>query len=130
MRGLKRPDTHDELDHAWDTGIADECETFLSGRHADALRALGHFAPVWSWLNEAAHADEAHLRSVADSNVDDTDVERRTRRSIARAVICATRDRELADLQRESLVPLELDIAGTDLSPRRLVELVGRALYL
>lgn len=108
-----------------------ECEAFLAGAYADACHRLGLRAPVWTWLNEAAHADADRLHAIASAiEPAHADIERRTRATLARAVVSAMSDRSLADLQRELLVPLELRLAGTELTPRRLVELVGRALYL
>ena len=78
-----------------------------------------------------AHADTDRLRAIASTiEPAHTDIERRTRATLAPAVVSAMSDRSLTDLQRELLMPLELRHAGTELTPRRLVELVGRALYL
>ncbi|HVM54136.1 MAG TPA: hypothetical protein VM262_13135 [Acidimicrobiales bacterium] len=111
--------------------LADECEAYLAGRLVEALRHHGTFAPVWTWLNEAAHAGETQIRQRAEKSLPvDADVETRTRSAVARAVLGALGQRELHVLQRDLLVPLELRLAVAELSPRRLIELVGRALYL
>ena len=132
MRALRR---RDDLvlpgEPILDTDLADECAAFLDGSLVRSLQEHGVFAPVWTWLNEAAHGDESELRRLAeDLDPDAIEVQVRTRSAIARAVVHALTDRRLTDLQRDLLVPLELRVAGTVLSPRRLVELVGRALYL
>lgn len=131
MRALKRRDDVAGEEPILHTDLADECEAFLEGSLVRCLQGHGAFAPVWTWLNEAAHGDEGEIRLLAEQlDTDATDAQVRTRSAIARAVVHALTDRRLADLQRDLLVPLELRVAGTVLSPRRLVELVGRALYL
>lgn len=132
MRGLKRQSMQaDAADESVESDVADECEAFLAGAYVDACHRLGLRAPVWTWLNEVAHADPDRLRAVASTiEPDHADIERRTRAALAQAVVAAMSDRGLTDLQRELLVPLELCLAGTELTPRRLVELVGRTLYL
>ena len=112
-----------------DSELATECEAFLAGTYVDLLHERCDRAPVWTWLNDAAHGSMSRLEEVAAADVDG-DIEAVTRRTLASAVVCACDDRDLLDLQRTHLIPLELSIAGTELSPRRLVELVGRALYL
>jgi hypothetical protein len=131
MRGLKHESIEVEpLDPEVESVIGDECDAFLRGAYLDTLHRGGHRAPVWTWLNEAAHGEAEQLRTTASfASLDDGDVELRTRITVAIAVTCAMHDRTLVDLQRELLVPLELALAGTDLTPRRLIELVGRALY-
>lgn len=132
MRALKRHSGHQAVrEEPVGTAIADECGAFLAGAFVTALHEQGRRAPVWAWLNEAAHSDGAHLRQLADDlDPESPDVEVRTRSAIARATVHALADRPLSDLQRDLLVPLELRLAGTVLSPRRLVELVGVALYV
>lgn len=121
----------DATDEPVESDVADECEAFLAGAYADACHRLGRGAPVWTWLNEGAHADADHLRRVATApEPERADIEQRTRATLARAVVSAMDDRSLDDLQRSVLVPLELHVAGSELTPRRLIELVGRALFL
>ena len=112
-----------------DSELAAECEAFLTGTFVDLLHDRCDRAPVWTWLNDAAHGSRERLCALAASDVAG-DVEVVTRTTISRAVLCACDDRDLVELQRTDLIPLELAIAGTELTPRRLVELVGRALYL
>jgi hypothetical protein len=111
------------------SGIAQECEAFLAGTFIDVMHEGRRLPPVWTWLNDAAHGSTERLQGIAAGEAGG-DVEVTTRATIARAVLCAGADRDLLELQRSSLIPLELRIAGTELTPRRLVELVGRALYL
>lgn len=103
--------------------IADDCEAFLRSDLAARWReTIG--APVWTWLNAVAHGD---VRALAVRPVADGDVEGRTTRTIARAILGDGREVEL--LQREVLVPLELSVAGQVMIPRRLVELVTDTLF-
>lgn len=134
MRWFSPPDPRSTggrhaLDVLDDHTVADECQAFLAGAYVDARHADGCSAPIWSWMNEAAHADAAHLTALSTVPIDDVDVELRTRVLLARAVVSAARTQPLADLQRDVLVPLELTVMGTDPTPRRLIELVARALY-
>lgn len=130
MRGLKRQNDEVGHDDALTTGLSDEVEAFLHGTLAERHR-YGSFAPVWTWMNEVAHGDPAVVRDgAARPDLEDEDIEGRTRSALARAVVGAMGDRDIRELQRDVLVPLELRIIGTDLTPRRLVELVGRALYV
>jgi hypothetical protein len=106
------------------TTVADECEALLSGQLAEHHRSRGH-APVWTWLNAIAHGDEQVVRDIATRPGDD--VETTTTAALARAVLADGRQVDV--LQREVLVPLELRIAGDVITPRRLVELVGQAVF-
>ena len=106
------------------TIVADECEALLSGRLAEHRRSSGH-APVWTWLNAVAHGDDHDLRRLAAEVGDD--VETVTTAAVARAVLAD--GRPVDALQRDVLVPLELRIAGEVITPRRLVELVGQAVF-
>jgi hypothetical protein len=110
--------------------IGAEIESFLSGRYVEELHRLGRRAPVWAWLNEAAHATKHDLRATAAAYPpDDPDVEARTRGTLARALLGRGGDDGIERVQRALLVPLELAIMGQSMTPRRLVELVCRTLY-
>lgn len=106
------------------TDVSAECEALLAGTLADLLARHGE-PPVWSWINAVAHGNDDRLRALAAG--DATDVRAATMRTIASAVLA--HGGELPTLQREVLVPLELAQVGEVMTPRRLVELVGRALY-
>jgi hypothetical protein len=110
--------------------LADECEAFLAGRWADCRRTHDRPLPRWAWLNQAAHADVGRLREAAARPADTgswpgDDIQA----VLARAVLAASASGDLARLQREVLVPLELRLMGTVMSPRRVVELVTATLF-
>lgn len=108
-----------------------DCEAFLSGRYAERLRRRAVPVPTWAWTNLLAHGTEADLRSELASS------QRALRRGwpAARAYLttevltAVDRGTRLADLQREVLRPLELELAadGSD-DPRRWVVGVAAAL--
>jgi hypothetical protein len=102
-----------------DLGVARECEDFLAGEIGD------HSGSVWTWLNVIAHGDEERVRTIAAAG--DGDLRACTQRSLARAVLAS--GRPIGSLQTAVLVPLELDIVGVVMTPRRLIELVGRAVF-
>src|SRR4051794_19485182 len=45
--------------------VSEECETFLAGRYADHLQAVGRPVPPWAWLNALAHGSDSDLRALA-----------------------------------------------------------------
>ena len=124
MRLLSRHTRNDD-DPVIATPVGDECASFLAGTVAAVHRVDGH-APVWTWLNVIAHGDSSAVEALADDG-ETADVERATQATIARAV--RADGRELTALQRDVLVPLEVGLVGTVMTPRRLVELVGKAIF-
>lgn len=133
MRAMKW--RHDDVDSEEDvdtptTTIGDECEAFLAGRFVPHRWPEGSATPVWAWLNEAAHGEAEHIAAVAAEDLtEETPVPERTRVLLARALVAAGPAAALPELQQRILVPLELELVGSIMTPRRLVELVGRALY-
>ena len=114
----------DNIDDVEPTSVTDECEAFLEGRLPSIARH-GGCAPVWTWINPIAHRDRAALTALAGGTAGD--VQGTTTQVIARAVLVDGRDLDV--LQREVLVPLELAHVGETMTPRRLIELVGHALF-
>ena len=106
------------------TEVSAECEAFLAGTLAEEIAPSGT-APVWSWLNAIAHGDADLVQRL--SAVEAASIGEVTVSTIAKAVIAD--GRTLDELQHEVLVPLELSIVGKLLTPRRLIELVGRSLF-
>jgi hypothetical protein len=106
------------------TAVSTECEAFLAGTLETVKTRRGE-SPVWTWLNVIAHGELAEVVALAG---DDGDGARSTTlRTVAAAVLADGRD--LAVLQHEVLVPLELAHVGEVMTPRRLVEIVGCAIY-
>lgn len=97
--------------------LSADCEAFLSGRLAERFGAGVTSVPAWSWTNLLAHGTEEDLRAEHEClSAPAPDLgERRWRR--ARAYLAgkvleeARSSGSLARLQREVLVPLELDLA-------------------
>ena len=110
--------------------LAEECEAFLAGRWADCRRLQDRPLPRWAWLNQAAHADVGRLREAAARPADKTSWRGDDIQAVlARAVLAASASGDLARLQREVLVPLELRLMDAVMSPRRAVELVTATLF-
>ena len=115
---------------AVDGTLAAECEAFLAGRRADCRNTEGRPLPRWAWLNQAAHADIDSLRHTAAQQVDTASLRGDDIQAVlARAVVAASGSNDVVRLQREVLVPLELRMMGSVMSPRRAVELVTAALF-
>jgi hypothetical protein len=83
---------------------------------------------MWAWLNPIAHGDLDQVRAAA-ANVDAPQGVQHLQSVVAKAVLNAVPPSELARVQREVLVPLELQLMGAPTSPRRVLELVTSALY-
>ena len=119
--------------------LSADCEAFLSGRLAERFSAGVTSVPAWTWTNLLAHGREEELRAeLSGSAAPAPDLgERRWRR--ARAYLAGEVLREsrssgsLARLQREVLVPLELDFARSSEVvawwPAQWVAAVERALH-
>lgn len=96
--------------------------------------------PAWAWLNLLAHGSEEDIAAVAAGESEPprstsaTSVWRQALAFMAQELVNqATRQgRPLAELQRSTLVPLELELAGprapTSMKPAALVTSVLRAL--
>ena len=132
MRGMQIRRHRDGLDGGSrvDSDLANECEAFLAGHWAEHRRANGLPVPTWASLNQAAHASAdilavAAIRPANRTPSSSTDIET----LVARALLAASPPDEVSQLQRRILVPLEMELMGTPLSPRRLVELAITALF-
>lgn len=120
----------DDNSSSGDERVAASCEMFLQGRYIDWLVSEAQPIPAWARLNRAAHADRStirhHLADYELPQVAETwaDVEV----LVEAAVLAGTSDDDLPTLQRLLLVPFELDLMTTILSPRAAVDQVHRAL--
>jgi hypothetical protein len=116
--------------------LATECGAFLDGTLAEYWDQRGVVVPVWSWMNLLAHGSEELIcESVARPSRP-----RRPGRSwwVARSYLAyEVLDRvdapgALSDLQRDVLIPLELEMAArpetVGWTPRHWVDTVDRAL--
>ena len=100
--------------------VVEEIEAFLQGTYAQWLVGHGRAVPVAAWLNAVAHGDDELICTLAAG--DDT-VPPEWREALARLARTAT-----PEVQREILVPLELDLLRVrltpDLRPGQLASLV------
>jgi hypothetical protein len=113
-----------------DDVVARECESFLAGRWGLDRRNQSRPLPRWAWLDQVAHGDVDDLREAAARPSGSTPWRGHDIQGVlARAVLAAGPLDDLSRVQREVLVPLELRVMATVLSPRRAVELVVAAMY-
>jgi hypothetical protein len=121
--------------------VGNEAEAFLRGTYAEYLEALGRRVPIWAWLNCLAHGTEADLSALAggghrwdETATASTGWHRMVSFLAAELLTTArTTDQTISALQREVLVPLELDLAREDnrrrLRPAQLVNVALEALH-
>jgi hypothetical protein len=83
---------------------------------------------MWAWLNPIAHGDLEQVRALS-ALANPRSGPERLQIAVARAVLNAVPPGELARVQREVLVPLELRLMDAPASPRQVLELVTNALY-
>lgn len=112
-----------------DVRLVAECEAFLSGGLTDLLETKR--PPVWTWTNLLAHGNGEDLRSASfDASCDDW---RRARAYLASSLLAlAATYGPLEEIQKQVLVPLELDLASRpevrSWEPRGWASTVERAL--
>jgi hypothetical protein len=110
------PDVRQESRRHMARELAGECEAFLTGTYAERAVQRGGDPPVWAWTNLLAHGGETQLVDEARGHAKDVLPSRRWRE--ARAYLAtellarARRGTSIARLQREVLVPLELQLAS------------------
>jgi hypothetical protein len=93
-------------------GLVEESQAFLDGRYAELAASSGETrVPVWAWMNLLAHGTEAELRVTA-SQLLVTQGWRQARAFVAGEVIDVIDAglMSLSQVQRDILVPLELDV--------------------
>ena len=124
-------------DAIFDSDVVADCEAFLLGRYAELLEARSEPVPVWAWTNVLAHGTGEDVeRAAAGGRVGWSSTRRwRVARTSAAGELL---DRvgsgmSLADMQREVLVPLELELVGcpadSACTPDRWLEAVRSALH-
>ncbi|MEW6470879.1 MAG: hypothetical protein AB1679_01290 [Actinomycetota bacterium] len=121
-----------------DTGVGDECEAFLAGRLAAYLQDLGRPVPAVGWLNQVVHATPRELSLLAVTGEAYALQPRLWCRAVgylARNLLERAREtgRPIEQLQRELLVPLELELIGdpaaADLDSDDMTRLTMARLY-
>ncbi|HEY8524437.1 MAG TPA: hypothetical protein VIL48_05720 [Acidimicrobiales bacterium] len=127
---------------AWrESGLADEVEAFLAGRLADLYAAAGRPPPPWVAINRLAHAGRDELLHVVEGERVPPYLHpsiraaqwRVTERFVAGALLAQARTpEELAAIQREALVPVELALIERSkverLTPEAVIEAGAEAL--
>ena len=119
------------------TGVGNECEAFLAGRLAAYLRDTGRPIPPAGWLNQVAHATTGELVDLASGDAYGARPAtwHRAVGYLSRSLLERAREtgRPIAQLQRDLLVPLELELIGdTDavhLDPSDIIRLALARLY-
>lgn len=95
-----------------------ECEAFLSGHLVEQVYTRATPVPVWAWTNLLAHGSPAELRRAArdlQGGATPSPGWRRARAYLAGELLDAvSAELPLATIQRDALVPLELDLAARD----------------
>jgi hypothetical protein len=125
----------------WERVLVAECEAFLSGHSAQYFDQHNRPVPAWAWLNLLAHGTDDEIAALASGGPQPALPASETTAVWFQAVsllgqelmIQATRrGRSLAELQRWTLVPLELELAGprapSSVKPAALVTSVLSAL--
>ncbi len=125
----------------WERGLVAECEAFLTGHFALYLGQQSRLVPPWAWLNTLAHGSEDDITALATGNPQPpgptspaTALWHEALAFLAHELMgqVTRRGLPLAELQRSTLVPLELELAGrrvpVSTKPGELVARVLRAL--
>jgi len=116
--------------------LVDDCSAFLLAHLVDRLEQKHQSVPVWAWTNLLAHGTEQDLRGAQSVSGRRLIFDRQWHlaRSYLAVEILALAQRcgPLADLQRDVLIPLELQLASRPevarWSPRQWVTNVEAAL--
>lgn len=103
----------------WERELVAECEAFLSGHYAQCLANENHPIPTWAWLNALAHGSEDDITALAVGEPtrlgsQGTSVWHQALAFLAQELMSKATRRgcSLADLQRSTLVPIELELAS------------------
>jgi hypothetical protein len=140
--GDGEPDDGSMASRSWpDSGLSDEVEAFLTGHLVEHLAARHEPVPVWAVLNRLAHADSNELRSLVEGFASDWVIHPSvapprwlaSERFIAGQLLArAATQEELVQIQRSSLIPLELQLIERskvgNLTPEQVLEAGAEAL--
>ena len=115
--------------------LASDCERVLDGSFLDAACARGEAVPCWAWLNKLTHCTESELALIARRPLvfeqrGDLHTWARTLSFLAHELqqSAARCKRDVTSLQREALLPLELELMGAAFGPSELTRRVLVAL--
>ena len=119
----------EDLDRGVDDELSEEWRAILDGSYVEHLQDAGADIPPWAWINQAAHADVETLERIAARAVEPTLTGESARTLLARAILAAAPRDEVPALQREVVAPIEAELMGSVVTPRRILELVASAVY-
>lgn len=135
-RRMWHPGKH--KDRASDPGparLATDCERLLDGSYLDSTCAAGSVVPCWAWLNKLTHCAESELlliarRPFAFEQRPELHAWARTLSFLAYELVqsSARCGRAVTALQREALLPLEIEMMGAVFGPSELTRRVLVAL--
>ena len=121
-----------------ESALIAECEAFFSGRYAQYVDSKNLRVPDWAWLNVLAHGSQDDIGALAIGEPawrvsSHTSVWQKALSFLAQELTSqATRQGcALAELQRSTLVPLELEFArqrGPSMGPTAFVGHVRSAI--
>lgn len=111
--------------------VAGECAAFLSGDYLDYIRECGALGRIprsaWMILNPVAHGSPERVRQLAALSLPEGRLTwHQCRSQIAAALVdrCRDSDADLARLQGDALVPLELALIDeVEVTPQLLIQL-------
>jgi len=108
-----------------------DCQRLLDGSYLDSLCAGEHPVPCWAWLNKLTHCDPVELETIAGrppatARRPELHAWARTVSFLARELLqVATRcGRQVDELQRAALLPLEVELMGVSFGPSELTRRV------
>jgi hypothetical protein len=120
-----------------ETSVGDECEAFLAGQLGAYLHRSGRPISPAGWLNQLVHGttNELALMAVGSHPSLDPSNWQQAMAYLARSLLERARDtgRPIGELQRELLLPLELELLGNpdavDFDPADVIRLTLARLY-
>ena len=117
------------------TELVAECEAVLCGRYAEHLEERQRRVPAWAWVNLLAHGTAEDLQTANALGGQARTQRWRAARAYLAGEVLGTAEQGIAtlgDLQRDVVVPLELQLASSErtsaLTPSELVASVLAAL--
>ena len=104
---------------AWERELVAECGAFFAGRYAQYLESKGRSVPQWVWLNVLAHGGPDDVDALVRGDFvwlgcSDATVWHDALSFLAQELLdqSVRQNLSLAELQRLTLVPVELELAG------------------
>jgi hypothetical protein len=113
----------------FDGRLATESDLYLSGKYADHLDETGDPKPAWAWINTLAHGGEEDIRGLATRTGKQGSADAIVTAVAARMVTLIDRGVRLLDLQRNTLIPLEIAIGASPVTAEVVTSAdLGRAI--